>query len=549
MARKGLILLLCAGVTAAACLLLTVAPGGAADEDRDAKLRSLLAVQKALADGRDFLKSGEFRAAVTVLEARVVYIDGNKEYLDALRDAYIGYIRELKQSNRGAEAATYVRRLECCDPGALLEMAGPVKAPAVAAAAAAPPKLPDVPVRTASVTAADSAPKPALAGDPFDDRNARHFSDATALRDKADKEWAVKHYVEAGKLYEQCDKAAPGAAGDSREKWAYCKLFAAFEAINDPPAKNSPSPADLERDVRQAMTLAPQNTAVDEFGKKLLAKIQERKGGTVRAAADDRGDDRAVAVRHTPRSADGGWALAETANFRVYHNLPKETAEKAARVAEKARAASVKKWFGETGRPWDPKCDLYIHATAQDYSTATGVPAGSPGHSTLARAPNSDRILGRKIDLHADDPNMLIGVLPHETTHVVLAGRFGAHDVPRWSDEGMAVLSEPRDRIDMHLRNLPRHHADGTLFAAGALMQMKDYPEQRQIGPFYAESVSLVEFLSKDDPVKFSRFLNDALSGGYEQALQTHYKIRDFAELDRRWQKYALDGAVADRGQ
>ena len=41
------------------------------------------------------------------------------------------------------------------------------------------------------------------------------------------------------------------------------------------------------------------------------------------------------------------------------------------------------------------------------------------------------------MDLHCDDANMLVGVLPHETTHVVLAGRFGRHLVPRGSDQGV----------------------------------------------------------------------------------------------------------------
>ena len=75
------------------------------------------------------------------------------------------------------------------------------------------------------------------------------------------------------------------------------------------------------------------------------------------------------------------------------------------------------------------------------------------------------RIVSRRIDLHCDDPNAFVGVLPHETTHAVLAGRFGPGRLPHWADEGMAVLSEPRDRIDLHLHNLPQHRSSGELFA------------------------------------------------------------------------------------
>ena len=59
-------------------------------------------------------------------------------------------------------------------------------------------------------------------------------------------------------------------------------------------------------------------------------------------------------------------------------------------------------------------------------------------------------------------------MLPHEATHVVLAGQFGDQPVPRWADEGMAVLTEPRDKIDRHLRNLPALPARGPALRACA---------------------------------------------------------------------------------
>jgi hypothetical protein len=549
MARKGLVVLLCAAVFAAARLLPAAPPGPAAapaapDDDKEKKLLHLLAVQKALQEGRDCLKRGDFQAAVAVLEARVAYIDGNKDYLDALRDAYVGYIRELRQGNRAAEAPTYLRRLECCDPGALLELNA---APAKAAAADRPPPAP-AKAEAAPAKAAEAA----SAADPFDDRNARRYPEAKALLDRAEQEFAAKHYAEAGRLYEQCQRAEPSVAADAKAHWAYCKLYAAVEVYNDAVARNAAAPPELEKDVRLAMNMAPDNQLVDTFGKNLLGKLQERRGGAVRGAAPDRVDDAppAVEVRHTPRADGQQWAVCETANFRFFHNQPRETAEKAARVAEAARAMATKKWFGEAGAAWSPKCDVYLHATAQDYSTATGVPAESPGHSTISRAPNSDRIVARKIDLHADDPNMLIGVLPHETTHVVLAGRFGPRDIPRWADEGMAVLSEPRERVELHLRNLPKHRSEGMLFPTATLTRMEKYPEPRAVGAFYAESVSLVEFLSKEKGTQvFSQFLHEALDGGYEPALQKYYGIKDFNELDQRWQRYAFDAGVADKGK
>jgi hypothetical protein len=236
--------------------------------------------------------------------------------------------------------------------------------------------------------------------------------------------------------------------------------------------------------------------------------------------------------------------VAQTAHFNVYHNQPRETAERVARIAETTRAAMARKWFGAEELNWEVPCDVYLHRGTQEYTQATGAPAQSPGHSTMKR--EGDRMVVRKIDLRCDEPHMLDSVLPHETTHVVLAGRFGYHDVPRWADEGMAVLTEPRERVELHLRNLPTHRSDRTLFNLGQLMKMDRYPDPRYIGPFYAQSVSLVEFLSqRNGPQVFTRFLREGLQGGYEPALRKYYNFRDFAELEREWQRHAFGGESA----
>jgi hypothetical protein len=529
MARKGLCLLL------GAALLFAAAPrlGATSDEDHEKKVLTLLAVQKALQEGRDALKRGDYQAAVTVLEARVAYIDGSKEYLDALRDAYLGYIRELKQGNRAADIPTYMRRLECCDPGALLEINAPRPTPA----AVKPSAPPAAPAKTAET---------AVAASPGDGGAGKRAGEARALLDQAEKEFDARHYADAGKLYERCNQADAAVAGEGRERWAYCKMFAVVDAFNHAPA-GAPAPAEWERDVKQALTLAPDNKALGVFGKGLLDKIQGQRGPLARAAASDRPEDLQadVELRHTPRQQGQQWAVCETANFRIFHNQKPEVAERAGRIAEATRVTAAKKWFGEALPAWEARCDVYLHATAQDYSLATHQPPQLAGHSSFGN--QGERVVSRRIDLHCDDANVFIGVLPHEATHVVLAGHFGRM-LPHWADEGMAVLSEPRERIDLHLHNLPQHRADGEVFALAELMQMDNYPDGKRIGAFYAESVSLVEFLSKEKghPV-FAQFMRDGMAGGYEAALQKYYGIHGFDELQQRWQRYAF-GGVAERG-
>jgi hypothetical protein len=290
---------------------------------------------------------------------------------------------------------------------------------------------------------------------------------------------------------------------------------------------------------------------LEDTARWLLREIEERRNSRG-APADVNGPAPAdFKLRHGDRNPQG-WYVAETANFRIFHNQPRDVVERAARVVEQTRAAMGRKWFAKAGTDWSPRCDLYLHADGKEYSRATGVAASSPGHSRIET--EAGRVISRRIDVHCDNPNVLAAVLPHETTHVVLAGNFGKHQLPRWADEGMAVLTEPRDKLALHRKNLERSHEDGQLYPISELMKLNDYPPARRISAFYAQSVSLVDFLAKErGPVIFARFLRDALDDGYEPALRKHYRFRSFAELQARWSRHVFgtsdDYAARERGR
>jgi hypothetical protein len=111
------------------------------------------------------------------------------------------------------------------------------------------------------------------------------------------------------------------------------------------------------------------------------------------------------------------------------------------------------------------------------------------------------------------------------------------------------VLTEPADKVDLHRRNLTRCYQEGQLLAVRDLMGLSDYPPARQIRVFYAQSVSLVDYLSRQrTPVVFAQFVRDGLQEGYEAALRRHYGYRDFAELEQRWGQQELAGLNAGAG-
>ena len=512
----------------------------------EAKLRGYLTMQTALREGREHLQRGNYLAAVNSLEREIQRAGGDKDYLFVLESAYRGYIRELQQAKADpAIVNKYVERLAILDPGSSLEQrksnpptlaSNPPTLASLASAPSAPMKQPD-PATTVR-GAMDFSKVPAVTEyDPFSEANRAAPADAVALVTKADQEFRVKHYAAAAKLYQQAFNADPKTtAGATQKCWAYCKLNGVIEAMNQPTLSTA-AKQELLKEVRQAMSMSPKLGST--YAKALIPRLEERMPLNNIPAVTERVEESAAVPPMRHLGKQGQWNVLETANFRILHNQPAEVAEKAAKIAEQTRTVMSTKWFNENGGAWSPRCDLYLHATGQDYSKATGVPAQSPGHSTIRS--EGDHVLSRRVDIHCDDANWPVGVLPHETTHVVLAGRYGNSTVPRWADEGMAVLAEPRDRIERHLRNLPKHRDERTLFNVGKLMQMNDYPDPRYIGPFYAQSVSLVEYLSslKGAP-EYTAFLRDGLREGYEPALQKHFHINGYADLDRLWQNYAF---------
>jgi hypothetical protein len=505
--------------------VLPLAPAPCRAQD-DPAVANKLAVQTALQQGREQLLRGNFKGAVYTLEAQIARIDGSSEYLSTLADAYRGYIKELRLASKNAEADEYLKRLRILDPGAVLDAA--LARPA-GSKDAAPKAMP---------TARGKIDE--RAEDPFRPENHKALA-AQSLWKQADQEFDNNHYEAAARLFEQAFQIEPQPTSGGVQRWAYCKLHRVAGVLNHP-AADRPPPSDLEREVRVALAMAP---CLEGTGKDLLARIRER-GETPPAPA--------VAIRHLGRQADG-WSLSESANFRIIHNQSRELVEKVAQVAEETRAAMYRKWVGDVPAEWQPRCDIVLHANGPDYNRATGKPADWPGHSTIRS--DAGRVVGRQIDLRCDAQGLLNGPLPHETTHQVLADQFGGITVPRWADEGMALLSESRDRIDQHLRLLPRYQQDLQLLTLRQLLNLNDYPERRYLNAFYAQSVSVVEFLIKlkpdNGPSAFLQFVLEAGRYGNETALKRVYNIQDFNQLEQSWQRYALNkispGGYAEQGR
>lgn len=232
------------------------------------------------------------------------------------------------------------------------------------------------------------------------------------------------------------------------------------------------------------------------------------------------------------------WSVAESANFRFYHNQPHKLVQQVADVAEHTRLVMAQKWFGEVPERWDPKCVVYMHANRAGYTLETKDGGKSEG-CTLVRLDGLE-VGSRRIHLHCDADDLLSEIVPHEVTHAVMGGNFGSHQTPRWADEGMAILSQPAPSIRHYLNRLRVYRKQHDLFSVDVLMQTDDTKQQNTL-EFYCQSVSLVSFLvSHGGPQNFTRFIWDSFRTNDETALKKHYGIASFDELQRRWEEYAF---------
>ncbi len=230
------------------------------------------------------------------------------------------------------------------------------------------------------------------------------------------------------------------------------------------------------------------------------------------------------------------WHAVETANLRILNYGPHAVTREVAEGCEIARQQLARKWLGGSVQPnrWNPKCDIVVHPTEDAYLREVGRGAGNTVASSLIDRKHG-KIALRRIDVRSTQSNWQTAALGHELTHVVLADRFPARALPRWVDEGAAILADSIEKQSLHRKDLQGAVAGRTEFRLLELITLANYPDAKHWGTFYGQSASLVEFLvSQAGEERFIEFVETALELGYEPALTQVYRF-GIPELERRW--------------
>ncbi len=200
-----------------------------------------------------------------------------------------------------------------------------------------------------------------------------------------------------------------------------------------------------------------------------------------------------------------------------------------AQYAEHYRREKALQWLGYEMPRWGRPCPLKVNLTM----------GGSGGATSFAF--DNGRILS--MDMHIDGTleRLLASVLPHEVTHTVLAHHFRC-PVPRWADEGGAVLSEDeieRNKHDQLVRQIL--NTPGRAIPLRRLFPLTNYPSDMIV--LYAEGYSVTNFLvSQSNRGAFLNFLAHGMRSGWDDAVRVHYRYRSVEELEAAWLQSLREG-------
>ena len=226
-------------------------------------------------------------------------------------------------------------------------------------------------------------------------------------------------------------------------------------------------------------------------------------------------------------------AAYRTPNFLVTAPTP-DLAEKVGRAAEQHRKALAELWLDKELPDWDKPCPLHVRVTTEPPNC----------HSTFTF--DGGRVLQREMNVEGSVNQIFADLLPHETTHHILADWRG-RPLPRWADEGAAVLCESRECRLKHQKIMEKIVEEKRLLSLRDMLPKHDFP--RDLLVLYAQGLSLTDFLvSSGGRKKFLAFVAQGEDEGWEKAVQAHYGYKTVDVLEYAWLQ-DVRGQMANKGQ
>lgn len=220
-------------------------------------------------------------------------------------------------------------------------------------------------------------------------------------------------------------------------------------------------------------------------------------------------------------------ATFRTRNFVVTAKKP-EVARQVAEFAEYYRRSKALDWLGQYLPDWPDPCAVSVRVTMGEAGGATSF------------AFDNNRVVGQEMTVEGPLDRILNSVLPHEITHTVFAARFG-RPLPRWADEGGAVLSEDDQELARHDLLVRELINQGRMIPLSRLFVLTEYPDD--VMALYAQGFSVANFLvSLGGRPRFLDFVWDGQVAGWDRALHAYYGIYSSDQLEQRWIAWLREG-------
>jgi hypothetical protein len=210
-----------------------------------------------------------------------------------------------------------------------------------------------------------------------------------------------------------------------------------------------------------------------------------------------------------------------TANF-VVEAPTRRVARLVGEAAERERKAQALRWLGQQMPDWPEPCPVKVTLTTAGSGSATSFKF------------DHRRVTGQSMQQEGTLDGILANSLPHEVTHTIFAHYFRA-PIPRWADEGGAMLSESDEEQQRHEQMLWKVlDTPDRLIPLRRLLPMMDYP--KDVTALYAEGYSLTRFLvGLKDRRTFLEFVKQGEADGWDKAARIQYNCDGVWELEEAW--------------
>jgi hypothetical protein len=223
---------------------------------------------------------------------------------------------------------------------------------------------------------------------------------------------------------------------------------------------------------------------------------------------------------------DAGWIQFS------YHPSVRERVQPLIAEADKIKG-ELQGWLG---RPVLKGVRVDVARTAGEMETLAPVGAPYPSYADGVAYSAIDLVLLTLAPRHANEAPDVVQTFRHELAHIALWDALEGRPVPRWFNEGFAVLASGESSFDRMSVLWTATVADNLI----PLAQMeRSFPADESTASIaYAEAVDVVRFLLRREEAHRFRGMIDRMEKGHdlEASLKLSYGI-DLADLEHEWRE------------